>query len=82
MRTNGEGKANVHYLCHKLEMDDTHRHIATSKQCTRLAMTWSDRISFVLTEKLAIKGVKPLDMLKEGDPTNRNDDERFDGEFC
>jgi recombination associated protein RdgC len=29
------------------------RHIAAGKRCTRLAMTWNDRVSFVLTEALA-----------------------------
>jgi hypothetical protein len=36
---------------------------------------------FVLTESLAIKGVKPLDVLDEKDAGVRNDDERFDGDF-
>jgi recombination associated protein RdgC len=59
------------------------RHIAAGKQCTRLAMTWSDRVSFVLTESLAVKRVAPLDVLKENaDSTMQNDDERFDGDFA
>jgi len=57
------------------------RHIANGKQCTRLAMTWDSKISFVLTEQLAIKGVKPLDVLDEKEGSIRNDDERFDGDF-
>ncbi len=57
------------------------RHIASGKQCTRLAMTWNDRISFVLTESLAIKGIKPLDVIKENDASTRNDDERFDNDM-
>jgi recombination associated protein RdgC len=44
-------------------------------------MTWDSKISFVLTESLAIKGVKPLDVLSEQESGIRNDDERFDGEF-
>ncbi|PUA17308.1 recombination-associated protein RdgC [Glaciimonas sp. PCH181] len=82
LRANGEGKATVRYIRHTLEVDDTRRHIAAGKQCTRLAMTWNDRISFVLTEGLAIKRIAPLDVIKEeSDPTNRNDSERFDGDF-
>src|SRR5207248_1700165 len=55
LRASGDGKATVRYLRHTLEAEDVRRHIAAGKQCTRLAMTWADRVSFVLTESLAIK---------------------------
>ena len=45
--------------------EEVRRHIAAGKQCTRLAMTWESKISFVLTESLAIKSIKPLDVLKD-----------------
>jgi recombination associated protein RdgC len=82
LRATGEGKATVRYVRHTLEADDVRRHIAGGKQCTRLAMTWSDRVSFVLTESLAIKRVAPLDVLKENtDSMARDDNERFDNDF-
>jgi len=80
MRATGESKAQVAYKRHTLEADDIRRHIAAGKQCTRLAMTWSDKISFVLDESLAIKSVKPLEIIKES--AVRNDDERFDSDFA
>jgi recombination associated protein RdgC len=82
LRATGEGKATVRYVRHTLEADDVRRHIESGKQCTRLAMTWADRISFVLTEALAIKRVAPLDVLKEDNETiSKNDEERFEGDF-
>jgi recombination associated protein RdgC len=81
LRATGESKAAVRYVKHTLEPDDIRRHIAAGKQCTRLAMTWNDRISFVLTESLAIKGVKPLDVIKEGETVTHSDDERFDNDM-
>jgi recombination associated protein RdgC len=81
LRATGESKAAVRYVKHTLEPDDIRRHIAAGKQCTRLAMTWNDRISFVLTETLAIKGVKPLDVIKEGETVTYSDDERFDNDM-
>jgi recombination associated protein RdgC len=82
LRANGEGKATVRYVRHTLEADDVRRHIASGKQCTRLAMTWADRISFVLTESLTIKRVAPLDVIKENaDTTAQNDDERCDSDI-
>ena len=45
-------------------------------------MTCNDRVSFVLTESLTIKGVAPLDVIKEQAGASASDeDERFDGDF-
>jgi recombination associated protein RdgC len=81
LRATGESKAAVRYVKHTLEPDDIRRHIAAGKQCTRLAMTWTDKISFVLTESLAVKGIKPLDVMKENDAVTRDDNERFDNDM-
>lgn len=81
LRATGESKAAVRYVKHSLDPEEVRRHIANGKQCTRLAMTWDSKISFVLTEQLAIKSIKPLDVLDEKDAGVRNDDERFDGDF-
>lgn len=81
LRATGESKAAVRYVRHTLEPEEVRRHIAAGKQCTRLAMTWDSKISFVLTESLAIKSVKALDVLTEKESSTRNDDERFDGDF-
>ena len=81
LRATGESKAAVRYVRHTLEADEVRRHIAAGKQCTRLAMTWDSKISFVLTESLAIKGIKPLDVISEKESSTKNDDERFDGDM-
>lgn len=82
LRAHTEDKATVRYVNHSLDADDVQRHIAAGKQCTKLALTWNDRISFILTETLALKRIKPLDILDE-DKENRtsNEDERFDADF-
>ena len=79
LQATGESKASVRYVKHSLEPEDVGRHIAAGKQCKRLAMTWNDKISFVLDESLAIKGVKPLDVITEKSAVN--DEERFDNDF-
>ena len=81
LRATGESKAAVRYVKHSLDPEEVRRHIAAGKQCTRLAMTWDSKISFVLTEQLAIKGIKPLDVISEKESSTKNDDERFDGDF-
>lgn len=40
-------------------------HLAAGKLPTRIAMTWNDRISFVLTDNLEIKRLAFLDIIKE-----------------
>jgi len=82
LQASGDSKATVRFVRHTLDPDDVRRHIESGKQCTRLAMTWSDRISFTLTEGGVIKGIKLLDVLKEdSDGSSKNEDERFDGDF-
>lgn len=82
LRATGESKAQVQYKRHTLDVADVGKHIAAGKQCTRLAMTWSDKISFQLDERLTIKTIKMLDVLKETEASTKNDDERFDGDMA
>ena len=79
LRATGESKATVRYVRQSLEADDVRRHVSAGKQCTRLAMTWADKVSFVLTESLTVKRVAALDVLKESsEGGSRDEDERFD----
>ncbi|MDR0672371.1 MAG: recombination-associated protein RdgC [Zoogloeaceae bacterium] len=81
-----EERAAVRYARHPLVDEaaaEIRAHIAAGKLPTRLALTWNDRISFVLTEKAEIKRLEFLDVLKEeveqeGDAAN----EIFDAEFA
>lgn len=83
LRASGESRAAIRYVKHTIDTDDVRRHIKVGKQCTRLALTWADRVSFVLTESLDIKRLVPLDVLKERtDNVSQNDDERFDSDFA
>ncbi len=82
LQSGAESKATVRYVRHPLDAEDLRRHISGGKRCTRLAMTWNDRVSFVLTDSLAIKRVAPLDVIKEqADNTVSDEDERFDSDF-
>lgn len=81
LRATGESKAVVSYKRHTPDAADVQKHIAAGKQCTRLAMTWNSKISFVLTESLTIKSVKMLDVLAESGGPAKDADERFDGDF-
>jgi recombination associated protein RdgC len=81
LRQLGEGKATIRYAHHSLETNDVRTHIAEGKICTRLAMTWNDKISFVLDERLIIKKISPLDILKDESDGSRDEEERFEADF-
>ncbi|KKO71806.1 recombination-associated protein RdgC [Kerstersia gyiorum] len=83
LRAAGDGKAAVRYVKHAPEPEELRRHIASGKQCTRLALTWEDRISFVLTDSLDIKRIAPLDVLAENsEASGLAEDERFDADMA
>lgn len=81
LKAAGEDKATIRYVRHTLDPEDVQRHIAAGKQCTRLALTWNDRVSFVLSDTLCLKRIKPLDVLDEEKDKGMNEDERFDADF-
>ena len=58
-------KATVRYARHTLDIDEVAHHIKAGKLPTQLAMTWASRVSFVLTESLALKKIKLLDVVIE-----------------
>jgi recombination associated protein RdgC len=77
------GQATVRYARHALEGEEIRRHIADGKVATKLGMTWNDRVSFVLTEKLQLKRLAFLDVLREQAGQSAQDaDEQFDADFA
>jgi recombination associated protein RdgC len=60
-------KSAVRYARHALEIDEVGEHIRQGKLPTQLAMTWQGRVSFMLTEAMALKKIKLLDVAIEGD---------------
>jgi recombination associated protein RdgC len=73
----------VRYAKHPLDGDEIPGHIAAGKVVTRLGMTWGDKISFVLDDKLQLKRLSFLDILKEStDGQAENEEERFELDFA
>lgn len=65
LRVAGDAGGSVRYTRHPLEADEINQHINRGKVAGKLALTWNDRISFVLTEQMQIKRVAFLDVLRE-----------------
>ena len=75
-----ESKAVVRYARHALDTEEVTQHIAAGKMPTRLALTWNERVSFILTESLQLKKVAILDVVLEAASTLSSDgkDDNFD----
>jgi recombination associated protein RdgC len=75
LKSADEAKAVVRYGRHPLDIDEVRSHIEAGKLPTKLAMTWDDRVSFVLTEGLQVRKLAFLDTVFEG---RSPDDSGFD----
>lgn len=82
----GEEKAQVSFKRHPLQDEwaaEIKSHLAAGKLPAKLALTWDDRISFVLTEKLELKRLAFLDLLKEqAEKDAETADDQFDADFA
>ncbi|MCV2361195.1 recombination-associated protein RdgC [Paucibacter sp. TC2R-5] len=83
-----EMKSVVRYARHSLDIEEVRQHLTGGKSPTRLAMSWRDRVSFMLTDTLQIKKISFLDVVFEGRESG-DKDEAFDadaaiatGELC
>jgi recombination associated protein RdgC len=74
-----EQKSSVRYARHTLDIDEVAGHIAAGKLPTQLALTWNERVSFVLTEAGQLRKLKMLDVvLKDAEDAKGRDDDNFD----
>jgi recombination associated protein RdgC len=68
-----ESKAVVRYTRHALDTDEVKQHIEGGKMPTRLALTWNERVSLVLTEGLQLKKLAFLEVVFEGAKAGKDD---------
>lgn len=78
LQSGDEMKSVVRYSRHGLDTEDVRQHIGAGKLPTRLAMSWNDRVSFVLTDSLQLKKISFLDGAL--DAAGGGDDDRFDAD--
>ena len=81
LKSADEMKSVVRYARHPLDTEEVKQHIISGKMPTRLALTWGDRVSFMLTEALQLKKLAFLDVVFEGSAIGGgkvDQDEAFD----
>ena len=68
---------------HNLGLPEIINHLDTGKQVIKLAVNWTDRLSFIIDENLAIKRLKFLDLIQDQVSDTEADDEiaQFDVDF-
>ena len=74
-----ESKSVVRYGRHPLDIEEVKQHIAQGKLPTRLALSWDDRVSFMLTEGMQLKKISFQDVVFEGKSA---DDGGFDADVA
>lgn len=81
LESTSESHAKIRYVRQSVDADDVRKHVQAGKQCTRLALTWADRVSFVLTDGLELRRVTPLDVVRENSAA-QNEAEQFASDFA
>lgn len=74
LKGHDDEKPVVRYARHPLDTDEVRQHLTAGKLPTRLALSWRERVSFTLTETLALKKISFLDLALEGQTAGEGDD--------
>lgn len=80
LKSADEMKSIVRYARHPLDTEEVRQHIKAGKLPTRLALTWRDRVSFVLTDAMQLKKITLLDGVMEGQGRIDQADDAFDAD--
>lgn len=74
-------KAAVRYVRHSLDGPELKSLIGGGKIVTRVGLAWRERLSLVLTDKLAVKRVRYIDIDEDREAAKKNDADAFDTDF-
>ncbi len=65
LRAVTDEKAAVRYVRHALDGNDVKDHLAAGKLPTKIGLTYDDRVSFVLDDRMTLRRLQFLDIIKE-----------------
>jgi recombination associated protein RdgC len=77
------GEGLVKYQRHDLTEKEVQAHLQAGKQLTQLALTWQDKLTFVLHEDLSIKRIRCLELIQEKSKESAAEtaEEQLDADF-
>ncbi|NOT84973.1 MAG: recombination-associated protein RdgC [Methylococcaceae bacterium] len=83
LRAPEEAGGTIRCKRHDLALPEIKNHLDTGKQVIKLAISWEDRISFIIDENLGIKRLKFLELVQDQLTDTAADDEieQFDVDF-
>ncbi|TXK96925.1 recombination-associated protein RdgC [Methylococcaceae bacterium HT1] len=83
LRAPEEAGGTIRCKRHDLAAPEIKNHLDTGKQVIKLAISWSDRLSFIVDENLSIKRLKFLDLIQDqvADTETDSAEEQFDVDF-
>jgi recombination associated protein RdgC len=78
-----QSKSTVRYARHALDGKDIHAHINDGKAVTKLGLTWSNRVTFVLSSKLEVKRINFLNIGNDAgeSETELSAEEQFEADY-
>jgi len=84
LRSPEEEGAIIRCKRHDLALPEIKNHLDSGKQAIKLALSWAERLCFMLDENLSVKRLKFLDLIQEqlDDINASNDMEMFDADFA
>jgi recombination associated protein RdgC len=83
LRAADKSKTIIRYTRHPLDGKEIQAHLGSGKYPARLGLTWNDRVSFVLTDKLQVKRLEFLEMNTDATDGDTVDPaEQFDIDFA
>ncbi|MEC5384202.1 recombination-associated protein RdgC [Uliginosibacterium sp. H3] len=82
LRAITEEKSAVRYVRHALDGKEVQDHIVGGKQASKLALTFDDRLSIILNDKLELKRLQFLDVVKDAAGDAEDAEALFDAEFA
>lgn len=80
LKASDESRATIRYAKHPLDIAEIADHIQQGKMPTKLALTWKDRVSFVLTDSFQLKKINVLDVVFSDRMAGEGSEDNFDAD--